>query len=330
MREDFLPTASLQRLEQRAVILKRIRAFFEQRHFLEVETPILSHDIVVDRYIEPISIPAKNVLPGSRCAESENQLWLQTSPEFSMKRLLAAGAVAVYQISKAFRSNERGRIHNPEFSMLEWYRAGDDMQTGMALLSEFACEMLGQQQIDWMTYQRIFEREIDVNPHDVSIEKLQAICEDHGIETRHFPSEKHNRDFWLNLLLTHVIEQKLGFSQPVIVYDWPASQSALAIVRHDDPPVAERFELYVNGIEIANGYHELLDADELSSRNSVVNQLRLQDGNHLLPEESRLIAAMRSGIPACAGVALGVDRLVMLMTGATSIDEVIAFPFENA
>lgn len=327
---DFLPTASMERLQQRAAILKKIREFFDSRHFIEVETPILSHDIVVDRYIEPISVSARDILPNIKCADDELLLWMQTSPEFGMKRLLAAGASAVYQITKAFRSGERGRLHNPEFTMLEWYRTGDDMLAGMNLLAELTCSLLGSKQAQRATYQQVFEQHAGINPHLVSIDHLQSVCEQHGIPTQDFANERQNRDFWLNLLLTHVIEKRLGMDQPLIVFDWPASQSALAMVRDGDPPLAERFELYVNGIEIANGYHELLDADELANRNSINNHLRMKDGNRLLPEESHLISAMRSGIPACAGVALGVDRLVMLATGANSINEVIAFPIENA
>jgi lysyl-tRNA synthetase class 2 len=204
------------------------------------------------------------------------------------------------------------------------------METGMKLLSDFAATILGKPNTDKMSYELVFKTKVGLNPHLASTEEMRSVCESYNIDTASFESEFNNRDFWLNLLLTHVIEKKLGLENPVIVYDWPASQSALAIVRDGDPPVAERFEMYVNGVEIANGYHELLDANELASRNSVNNQLRVKDGNSLLPEDSRLLSAMRSGIPGCAGVALGVDRLVMLATEADSIDEVVAFPFEKA
>lgn len=331
MAKDFLPTASLECLQQRASILKKIRAFFDQRHFIEVETPLLSHDIVVDRYIQPISVSAKEVMgDGVSVHEEDPRLWLQTSPEFGMKRLMAAGAKAIYQISKAFRSGERGRLHNPEFTMLEWYRVGDDLQKGMGLLSHFVTDVLHRKTVQRMTYQQVFEQAVGIDPHSVSMDRLCNICREHGIETEAFQSEKHNRDFWLNLILTHVIEKTLGVDKPTIVYDWPASQSALAIVRPQETPVAERFELYVNGIEIANGYHELTDPDELSHRNCINNQLRIKDGNRVLPEESKLIEAMQHGLPSCAGVALGVDRLVMLATGKTTINDVISFPIENA
>jgi lysyl-tRNA synthetase class 2 len=331
MAKDFLPTASLECLQQRSVILKKIRAFFDQRHFIEVETPLLSHDIVVDRYIQPISVSAKEVMgDGPALHDEDPRLWLQTSPEFGMKRLLAAGAQAIYQITKAFRSGERGRLHNPEFTMLEWYRVGDDLQKGMGLLAHFVTEVLHRKSVQRTTYQQVFEQTVGIDPHSISIEELRELCRSHGIETATFQSEEFNRDFWLNLILTHVIEKTLGVDQPTIVYDWPASQSALAIVRQVETPVAERFELYVDGMEIANGYHELLDPDELSHRNCINNQLRIKDGNRVLPEESKLIEAMHHGLPPCAGVALGIDRLVMLATGMKSINEVISFPIENA
>ena len=331
MAKNFLPTASLERLQQRANVLKKIRAFFDRRNFIEVETPLLSHDIVVDRYIEPISVSAREVMGAEQSPFDEDpRLWLQTSPEFGMKRLLAAGAESIYQISKAFRSGERGRFHNPEFTMLEWYRVGDDLKKGMGLLAEFVKEVLNQNPVEQLTYQQVFEQSVGIDPHTISVAELRGKCRSQGIETAAFESEDHNRDFWLNLMLTHVIEKTLGVDKPIIVYDWPASQSALAVVRQGETPVAERFELYIAGMEIANGYHELLDAVELSQRNCVNNQLRIKDGNRVLPEESKLIEAMLHGLPPCSGVALGVDRLVMLATETTSISDVISFPIENA
>ncbi len=316
--------------------MKDVRSFFDQRQFMEVETPVLSHDTVIDRYIQPIGVPAKTILGNDSIVDQQAQLWLQTSPEFGMKRLLAAGAGAIYQISKSFRAGERGRLHNPEFTMLEWYRVGDDQDSGIDLLAEFVVDLLGKKKCQRLSYQEVFETHAGVEPHLSSAAQLQSACQGHGLNISSFSTEKNQKDFWLNLLLAHVIESKLGFDQPTIVFDWPASQSALAIVREEKNQdgeiveVAERFELYVDGVEIANGYHELLDSSELERRNSINNQMRIKDGSNLLPEESRLLAAMRHGLPACAGVALGIDRLVMLATGADSIEEVMAFPFENA
>ena len=335
MSSDFLPTASIEVLRQRAEIVGRLRAFFDERDFFEVETPLLSHDTVVDRYIDPVSVP-KNSVTG-RAEDSDARMWMQTSPEFSMKRLVAAGATAIYQLSKCFRKGEKGVAHNPEFSMLEWYRVGDDLHDGMKLLAELVELILQRPKTLLLSYREAFLQFANLDPFEASIEQMKNVLKENGVSfvdsgmsngTSRAASE--GRDSWLNLILSEVVQQHLGTEQPVIVYDWPASQSALAILRLEEFPVAERFEIYVDGVELANGYHELLDPDELSRRNSINNQGRLKDGNHLLPEESRLLGAMRSGMPQCAGVALGVDRLVMLATGAKTIDEVVAFPIDRA
>jgi lysyl-tRNA synthetase class 2 len=335
MQDDFLPTASLNSLKQRAQLLQQIRRFFDEQDFFEVETPLLSHDTCIDRHLHPIKVPAENVLRGDSAAnlaasQNSNVLWLQTSPEFGMKRLLAAGARAIYQITKVFRGGELGRRHNPEFTMLEWYRVGDNLDSGMTLLAEFASKLLGRSEIVRIGYRELFQQALGIDPHKASIGDLRWCCRQRCIGLSADSFSEQDRDFWLNLLLSQVIEPQLGFETPIIVYDWPATQSALAKVRNDDPPVAERFELFVNGVELANGYHELLDVQELRSRNRRQNNLRVADGYDALPEESRLLAAMQAGIPACAGVALGVDRLAMVMAEATCIDEVIAFPFDRA
>ena len=326
MKNDFLPMANLEVLRQRAEIMQRIRRFFDERNFFEIETPILSHDIVVDRYLHPIGISKKEVT--GVVGDADEMLWMQTSPEFGMKRVLAAGAEAIYQICKSFRQGEMGDRHNPEFTMLEWYRCGDDMQSGMKLLSEFVEEILQKPATQERSYREAFSWFASVDPFDATIEELKSVARKNGVSI--VDHEDNDRDGWLNLILSEVVEPQLGLESPVIVYDWPESQAALATVRSEDPPVAERFEIYVDGVELANGYHELLDADELVKRNSINNQHRVKDGSHLLPEESRLLEAMKHGIPGCAGVALGIDRLVMLALGANSIREVVAFPFDMA
>ena len=327
MSSDFLPTASIEVLQRRAEIVRKLREFFDDRDFFEVETPLLSHDTVVDRYIDPVSIP-KIAVTG--CTDdSDVRLWMQTSPEFAMKRLVASGAKAIYQISKCFRKGEKGAAHNPEFTMLEWYRVGDDLQKGMELLAELVELVLQRPKTSMLSYSEAFSKFANLDPFKASIQQMKTVLQDNEVSFDD-SSECGGVDSWLNLILSEVVQQHLGTEQPVIVYDWPASQSALAIVRPDDNPVAERFEIYVDGVELANGYHELLDPDELSRRSSINNQGRLKDGSGLLPEDNRLLGAMRSGLPPCAGVALGVDRLVMLATGAETIDEVVAFPIDRA
>jgi lysyl-tRNA synthetase class 2 len=224
-----------------------------------------------------------------------------------MKRLLAAGATAIFQVTKAFRGGEAGRLHNPEFTIVEWYRAGDDYAAGMQLLSDLSATVLGRGPAERLTYREAFDRFAAIDPLDGTRTHLE-----------------------LDLLLTERVEPHLGRDRPTILCDYPADQAALARLRPGDPPVAERFELYVDGIELANGYHELLDPAVLRERNRTNNKLRAADGKYTLPDESRLLAAMDHGLPACSGCALGFDRLVMVATGARSIQEVLAFPIDRA
>ena len=323
---DFLPTADWTRLRLRAQLLDRVRAFFNERNFLEVETPILSHDIVVDRHLDPF-VTILN--PDPRRPDSGERMFLQTSPEFAMKRLLAAGGEAIYQITRAFRNGgECGRLHNPEFTIVEWYRTRDGLSEGMQLLSDLADALLARGPAEMLAYREAFQRHAGIEPHAAPIEELIAAATRRKIAA---PSGlMQDRDGLLDLLLVELVEPHLGRGRPTILFDYPASQAALARVRHDPEPVAERFELYVDGIELANGYHELLDAAVLRRRNMDANAHRVGDGKPSLPEDSRLLAAMESGLPPCTGVALGFDRLVMIAAGAQSIDEVIAFPIERA
>lgn len=322
----FAPAADWDALRLRAEMLRRVREFFAAREFLEVETPILSADVVVDRHLDPIAVTLADDV---RRPEVGRRMWLQTSPEFGMKRLMAAGGQAIYQITRAFRGGEVGPLHNPEFTMVEWYRRGDAMSEGMSLLSELAEALLNRGPAERLNYAAAFERHAGVNPHRASAAELQAIAIERKIAT---PESlvPDDRDAWLDLILVELVEPHLGQPQPTILYDYPASQAALARVRPDDPPVAERFELYVQGIELANGYHELIDAQVLRQRNAAANHQRAADGKPRLPDESRLLAAMEHGIGDCTGVALGFDRVVMIAAGATRVGDVMAFPIDRA
>ncbi len=322
----FALSASWERLRLRAELLRRVRAFSMQRGFLEVETPLLSADVVVDRHLDPLRV----ILPRDvRQPEVGREMWLQTSPEFAMKRLLAAGGEAIYQITRAFRGGEQGRLHNPEFTMVEWYRRGDGVAEGMQLLGDLAETLLGLGPAERLTYGEAFERWAGVDPHTADVAELRQRAVAAG-QTEPPALGQLDRDGWLDYLLTELVEPHLGGERPTILHDYPASQAALARVRDGDPPVAERFELYVRGIELANGYHELLDPAVLRGRNRANNELRIADGKRQLPAESRLLAAMDQGLPASCGVALGFDRLVMIAAGATSLAEVIAFPADRA
>lgn len=324
MNPDFFPTASLATLEKRADLLRRVRDFFDRRGFIEVETPVLSHDVVVDRHLDPLSV---TLFDDPRQPEVGKKLWLQTSPEFGMKRLLAAGMKAIYQITRAFRGGEMGDLHNPEFTMVEWYRIGDDYEAGMRLLGELAAELLGRGTPMRLSYREAFQRFAGVDPLDSADDRLAEAA---AAITAQEPDYDAPRDALLDVLLVQRVEPQLGTAEPVILYDYPASQAALARVRPGDFPLAERFELYVDGIELANGYHELLEADVLRLRNQLNNSARQAAGKPALPIVSRLLAAMEHGLPPCSGTALGFDRLVMVATGAKSLREVMAFPIERA
>lgn len=329
MSRDFLPTASWENLRLRAELLNRVRQFFAARGFLEVETPILSHEIVVDLNLEAFSTTFAG---DPRQPNAGQKLWLQTSPEAAMKRLLVAGAGhgidAIYQITRSFRNGERGTRHNPEFTMVEWYRVGDDMAAGMKLLDELCQTLLNRGPARPITYAEAFGKYVGIDPHQARVKELAAAAAKHKLSV---PSgfESAERDEWLNLLLAELVEPKLGFETPELLCDYPASQAALAVLRGNHPAVAERFELYVDGIELANGFHELTDANILREREQIENAARKADGRPELPGAASLIAAMEQGLPASTGVALGFDRVVMLAAGAKSIDEVIAFPFER-
>jgi lysyl-tRNA synthetase class 2 len=322
--DDFRPTASWENLRLRADLLRRLREFFAEHEFLEVETPILSADTVVDRHLDPF-LTEMPVGPDA----APRKLWLQTSPEFAMKRLLAAGGEAIYQVIRAFRLGEQGPLHNPEFTMVEWYRTGDGMDEGMKLTSDLCDVLLQRGPAQRVSYAEAFRRHAGVDPHTAGAEELVAAAERCGVEPPASLS-REDRDGWLDLLLAERVQPHLGHERPVILYDYPAGQAMLAKVRAEQPAVAERFELYVSGIELANGYHELLDPAELRRRSAEANTQRRADGKSTLPEQSRLLAAMQAGLPAAVGVSLGFDRLVMLAAGAKSLDEVMAFPFDRA
>jgi lysyl-tRNA synthetase class 2 len=323
---DFRPTATWPVLKRRAELLRTLREFFHQRGLLEVETPLVSADVVVDRHLDPM---ATTLAVDPRQPDVGRRLWLQTSPEFGMKRLLAAGGPAMYQITRAFRDAEQGALHNPEFTMVEWYRPGDGMAAGMQFLSDLCEATLERGPAELLSYADAFEKYAQVDPHTASAAELRRAADALSVAA---PAslDAADRDAWLNLLLVERVEQHLGVGRPTILYDYPASQAALAKVRAGDPPVAERFELYADAIELANGYHELLDPAVLRQRSTAANTDRIADGKPPLPEDSRLLAAMKAGLPDSTGVALGFDRLVMIACGAKTLAEVMAFPIDRA
>jgi lysyl-tRNA synthetase class 2 len=331
---EFRPSATLAVLKERARIIGAVRAFFASRGVLEVETPVLCAAGAVDEHLEPVRADFHPDGPGGRALPR----YLVTSPEHSMKRLLAAGSGPIYQITRAFRDGERGRLHNPEFTMLEWYRPGwdhvalmDEVEdlVGGILRGAASGQTIGVAKFDRITYREAFLDVLGFDPHRISAKDLSRAA---GLEGVPPPPglDAGDKDAWLHLLLAARVEGTLGVDRPAFLVDYPPSQAALARVRPGDPPVAERFELYARGVELANGYHELLDAREQESRFAEANEKRRAAGKPELPLDRRFLAALESGLPACAGVAVGLDRVILLAVGARSIDDVLSFPIDRA
>ena len=321
--KDWRPCASLANLNARAKMLAEIRAFFQERNILEVETPLMCTSAATDPYLKPIPIAS---LPSETLANQN--FYLQTSPEFAMKRLLAAGSGPIYQICKAFRDDEAGRLHNPEFTILEWYRPGFDHHTLMDEVEAFLCTILGSPSAERLTYEAVFHRILGFNPHEASLQQLME-CATSQISITASVANTLTIDDWLDLLMTHSIEPHLGFQRPVMIYDYPASKAALAKIRSDKPSVAERFEVYVQGIELANGYHELTDPDLQLARFNEDCRIRETLGYPAIPIDLYLLEALKAGLPSSAGVALGVDRLFMLKRETHEIQDVIAFTIDR-
>ncbi len=305
--------------------LRRLRGFFSEHGFLEVETPLLANEVIPELHIEPI--------------HTADGAFLQASPELQMKRLLAAERKSIYQVTRSFRAGERGRFHNPEFTIVEWYRPGDDLAAGMDLLDDLMQSLLGTPRTVHTTYAEAFRHHAGLCPHTASLEALTAAARGPNSPSsilwggasqaadRAGACIAYDRDELLNLLLATRIEPQLGHDRPEIIYHYPASQASLAKIAHSPAgyDVAERFELYYRGVELANGFHELADAGELRRRFSEVNAARVAEGRPALPLPESLLTAMAHGLPASAGVALGFDRLAMLAAGADSIAAVMPY-----
>lgn len=318
------PSAALQTLKQRAVLMASLRQFFAERDVLEVETPLLARFGVTDPYMDLLT--ADNPLLGGQVRGE--RYYLQSSPEYAMKRLLAAGSGPIYQICKAFRAGEQGSRHNPEFSMLEWYRPGFDHHQLMAEIAELLVAVLDSPEPKKISYGELFEQHFSIDPHCAAIETLELLARQH----LDIQMASDNRDDWLNLLIAEVIEPTLGFDVPTFIYDYPASQAALAKLSVDQHgcSVAQRFELYINGIELANGYYELTDSAEHERRIQLDQQQRVTMVRPPMAADEHLLAALESGLPDCAGVALGLDRLIMLALGCEHIEQVLSFSVDRA
>lgn len=318
--------ANVNYLADRAELLRFTRTFFDQRGFLEVQPPSLSRDCVVDAYLDPITVDAKEMnVADTRLPE---RFYLQTSPESAMKRMLAAGAPSIYSIGPVFRAGEAGRHHNVEFTMLEWYEVDGDFESAIRMTGDYVVESLNADDFDRISYRQAFQHALELDPIDARHEQLVdavARCAS-SLEV----STDHDRDDLLDLLLSAAVAPTLGIKRPLVLTDYPLSQAALAKRSKTDPACAARFEVFVQGIEIANGYDELLDAQVLRDRFEQNNRKRIQTGREQLPVETTLLTAMRLGLPQCSGVALGIDRLLMLKVGADQIRQVLPFGICNA
>lgn len=320
---DWRPTASLETLRLRAGLLAAIRAFFAERRVLEVDTPALSAAAATDPHLDSFVTADTS---GRTC-------YLHTSPEYPMKRLLASGSGSIYQIARVFRKGEAGRLHNPEFTLVEWYRLGFDHHRLMDEVEELVADLLRDKlplgQSERLSYRELFQTHLGLDPHRATVGELAACANSQHIEPPSgMPADDPSP--WLDLLLSHVLEPRLGQGRFTFVYDYPAAQAALARLSEHDPPLASRFELYLQGVELANGFHELSDPDEHRRRFRRNNRVRAASGLPLVPPDENLIAAVVAGLPDCAGVALGFDRLVMLAAGKPTLSEVIAFPEDRS
>lgn len=311
-------------LELRAQVYALIRQFFAERGVLEVETPILSVAANTEPNIESFSTRFNG-----RSDTGANERWLRTSAEFPLKRLLAEGVGDCYELGRVFRDGEAGRRHNPEFSMLEWYRVGWDHRQligeTIELVKAAAASVGRTLDAASMTYREWFLDGLQIDPFSAPVD---ALCE----PLRDFRIDGTNlqRDDWLDLLITHFLQPQLPADRITVISDWPASQCALARIRPGDPAVAERFELYLGAYELANGYHELCDATEQRARFENDNRRRRARGQRELPIDENLLAALEHGMPDCAGVALGIERLLMCLAGCDDIRSVLAFAFDEA
>jgi lysyl-tRNA synthetase class 2 len=319
---SWQPTAKRPVLELRASMLAHARRFFADRQVLEVDTPAVVNAAVTD-----VHIHSARVL----FAESADTYFLHTSPEYAMKRLLAAGSGDIYQICHVVRGLERGRQHNGEFTLIEWYRVGFSLDRLMSEVDALVRYLLGDMAFtissERLTYREAFRRELQLDPFTANLSELAAIAQTVGFEPASGPGQ---RDELLELLMGAIVGPRLGHNALTFVHGYPATQAALARLDPGDPQAALRFELYCKGMELANGFHELASASEQRERFERDNEERRRLGLPAFGIDERLLAALEAGLPDCAGVALGFDRTVMLAAGVAQIDEVLSFPSERA
>ncbi|MGP4716029.1 EF-P lysine aminoacylase EpmA [Psychrobacter sp. T6-6] len=326
---NYAPTMTLAMAQQRAQFIGNIRQFFTSRQVLEVQTPLLSQAGNTDTFLQSVAAQVTY-------QDRPRTYYLHTSPEFAMKRLLASWQVPIYQICPVFRDNEIGVRHNIEFTMLEWYQPNYSLDDMAGELNELLAALYGHSIV--MSHYRYVDAFMDfvgIHPLTASLAALQAVAEDSGLTGFDFnntdDSEESRRQSWLDLLFSHAVEPNLGHDLPTLIIEYPPATAALAKTALDKEgnKVAKRFELYINGIEIANAYDELADGQALRARFEQDNQLRQRHNLPQIPIDEHLLAASNDLVP-CSGIAVGVDRLLMVITGASSLEEVIPFPSGQA
>jgi elongation factor P--(R)-beta-lysine ligase len=323
---EWRPTCSIEMLRLRAEVFADIRQFFSERAVLEVETPLLSHSSGTD--------PQLDFFTTEYCSlPRQHTLFLQTSPEFAMKRLLAAGSGSIYQICKAFRNGESGRFHNPEFTLLEWYRVGFTLPQLMDEIAELMAVLFNGHgalnPAQRFSYQEIFQRHTGLNPLDFSYRDYCAYARDND-EPEAVSICGYDHGLWLDFIFSHNVQPHLGENAVCMVYGYPACQSSLARINESNSLLTDRVEVFINGIELGNGYYELTDADEQGGRFDKEIAIRQQRKYPVTVKDTRLIAALEAGLPECSGMAIGLDRLLMLLTSCSSINDVLNFPIHRA
>ncbi len=315
------PSADRETLKARVRLLQQTRSFFYERDVLEVETPILTTSGSTETHLDHFAV-------GSEAGGSN--YYLNTSPELAMKRLLAAGSGDIFQLSKVFRAGEQGRQHQPEFTMLEWYRLGFDLKKLMTEVEQLFVELLADKLLRpsiAMTYAQAFEQFLSFNPFTVSVDKLRTCFEEHSQADAPLLNDKQA---YLDLIMSHIVEPRFDADRLTFITQYPAEQASLARINKQDSRLAERFEVFAGGLELANGFHELSDAAEQRSRMLEENKRRVEINKTEIELDQHFLAALEAGLPDCSGVAVGFDRLVMFATGKQNIEEVISFAIKNS
>lgn len=321
---NWQPSATIEKLKARSELLRTIRQFFYDRDVLEVETPLMSNGTVTDVHLDAFTTE----FPHHHSGETK-PLYLQTSPEFAMKRLLCAGSGSIFQICKSFRNEAAGRFHNPEFTMLEWYKVDFNDQDLIDEIDELIQITLSVEPAIRISYQQAFITLLNIDPLSASFEELKKLVLTYSKDQ--WLIEEKDPDVLLQWLFSMQIEPKLGSdTAPCFVYDFPASQASLAKLSEQDPRVAHRFELYFRGVELANGFYELQDAQEQEKRFLKDNQQRVELGLPEKPIDQLFLASLEQGLPDCSGVALGIDRLFMLQQELSHIEQAISFSVDKA